>query len=119
MSCAHTARRSSTVSVVPFAAWLRGAALAQPIGQGGRPDGALGVGPGISPIVTFDPDRGMISRPPTRRALTAAELKLARERADRRREAVKSSPSFANPRGPATCLTSWAVIDEQGMFSQD
>ncbi|MCU0966488.1 MAG: hypothetical protein MUF08_15910, partial [Burkholderiaceae bacterium] len=100
-------------------AWLHGAALAQPIGPGGRPDGALGVGPGMSPIVTFDPDRGMISRPPTRRALTAAELKLARERAERMWEAVKSAPSFASPQGLATYLTSWAVIDEQGAFSQN
>nr|MCU0921025.1 hypothetical protein [Burkholderiaceae bacterium] len=121
MNRTRAAERASAVSVALLAgiAWLHGAALARPIGPGGGPDGALGVGPGMSPIVTFDPDRGMISRLPTRRALTAAELKLARERAERMWEAVKSSPNFANPQGLATYLTSWAVIDEQGMFSQN
>ena len=75
-------------------------------------------GPGLSPIVTFDPDRGMISRPPTQRPLTAAELKLARERAERFWDAVKVSPSFSQPLGLSTYLTSWAVIDEHGGFSQ-
>jgi hypothetical protein len=79
MNRTRAAERSSAVSValLAFVAWLHGAALAQPIGPGGRQDGALGVGPGMSPIVTFDPDRGMISRPPTRRALTAAELQTS------------------------------------------
>ena len=85
---------------------LAGSVAAQPIG------------PGMSPIVTFDPDRGMISRPPTQRPLTAAELKLARERAERFWDVVKVSPSFSQPRSQATYLTSWAVIDHNGGFNQ-
>jgi hypothetical protein len=91
----------------------------RPARAAGPPDGDQGVGPGISPIVTFDPGRDMISRPPTQRALTAAELKLAHERAERMWQAVKSSPCFANPQGLATYLPSWAVIDEQGAFTQN
>lgn len=76
-------------------------------------------GPGLSPMVTFDPDRGMISRSPTRRPLSVAELKLARERAERFWDAVKVSPSFSQPQGLSTYLTSWAVIDEHGGFNQN
>lgn len=72
------------------------------------------VGPGMSPVVTFDPDRGMISRPPTKRALTAKELKLARERAQGVWDAFKVAPAFNQPGERTTYLTSWAVIDPNG-----
>jgi len=109
MSCKRNGFRLAAVSAALIAALAvpSGLPLAQPIG------------PGLSPIVTFDPDRGMISRPPTRRPLAAAELKLARERAERMWEAVKASSSFANPKGLTTYLTSWAVIDEHGGFNQN
>lgn len=108
MTCRCLQWLPSAVAAVLFAsvAVPYGAVLAQP------------AGPGLSPIVTFDPDRGMISRPPTKRPLTAAELKLARERAERMWEAVKASPSFSKPQGLSTYLTSWAVIDEHGGFNQ-
>ncbi len=109
MTCtkSNPRRTGATAGLLAAFALLPCAALAQPIG------------PGLSPIVTFDPDRGMISRPPTKRPLTAAELKLARERAERMWQAVKASPSFANPQGLSTYLTSWAVIDPDGAFNQN
>ncbi|MFN0185141.1 MAG: hypothetical protein ACKVQR_15110, partial [Aquabacterium sp.] len=69
------------------------------------------VGPGVSPIVTFDPDRGMISRPPTRRPMTAAELKLAQQRAQGVWQAFQGAPAFTQPGTRSSYLTSWAVID--------
>lgn len=79
---------------------------------------ATPIGAGMSPIVTFDPDRGMISRPPTKRALTAGELKLARERAQGVWEAIKVAPAFNQPGDRSSYLTSWAVIDPQGSALQ-
>jgi hypothetical protein len=72
----------------------------------------------MSPIVTFDPDREG-GRPPTARALTAVELKLARERADALYEAMKAAPSFRLPRERTTLATSWAIVGPQRAVEQD
>jgi hypothetical protein len=100
-------RSAIVAALCALLALPHGATLAQP------------AGPGLSPIVTFDPDRGMISRRPTKRPLTAAELKLARERAERVWEVVKASSSFSQPQGLSTFLTSWASIDEHGGLNQN
>ncbi|MBA4176176.1 MAG: hypothetical protein C0505_06405 [Leptothrix sp. (in: Bacteria)] len=73
--------------------------------------------PQSSPIVTFDPDREG-SRPPTARALTAAELKLARERADAVYDAVKATPVFREPGERISLMTSWAVVGQQRSVEQ-
>jgi hypothetical protein len=65
--------------------------------------------PQMSPIVTWDPDRD-ISRPPTQRALTAAEMKVARARADRFYELVKATPSFSRPTKYVTLVTAWPIV---------
>lgn len=103
----HTSRFGAAAARLAAAALFPLALHAQP------------VGPGMSPIVTFDPDRGMISRAPTQRALSAAELRLARERAERFWDAVKAAPGFSQPQGLSTYLTSWAVIDPLGGFNQN
>lgn len=109
MTCnsSRGSRPCACAAFIAALAILPGMLLAQP------------VGPGMSGVVTFDPDRGMISRPPTRRPLSAAELKLARERAERFWDAVKVSPSFSQPQGLSTYLTSWAVIDPEGVLNQN
>ena len=73
--------------------------------------------PQMSPIVTFDPDSAG-SRPPTQRALTAAERKLARERADALYDAIKVSPSFREPKDRVTLATSWATVSAQQVVEQ-
>ena len=78
---------------------------------------ATPVGVETSPIVTWDPDR-TISRPPTKRALTTAELTLARQRADQFYKAVQVSTHFSLPKDRATLVTSWAVITPWGALSQ-
>jgi hypothetical protein len=79
---------------------------------------AQGVSAQMSPVVTFDPDR-VHGRPPTARALSAAELKLARERAEALYELLKASPSFSQPRERSTLATSWAVVTPQGALEQE
>jgi len=74
--------------------------------------------PQMSPIVTFDPDQGG-SRPPTVRALTAAERKLARERADALYDVIKVAPSFREPRDRITLATSWATVSALPAVEQD
>jgi hypothetical protein len=71
----------------------------------------------MSPIVTWDPDRD-ISRPPTRRPLTAGELKAARARADRFYDLVKATPSFSQPAKHVTLLTAWPVVLDDGALSE-
>ena len=73
--------------------------------------------PQMSPIVTWDPDRD-ISRPPTKRPLTAAELKAARARADRFYDLVKATPSFSQPAKHVTLVTAWPVVLDNGALSE-
>jgi hypothetical protein len=73
--------------------------------------------PQMSPIVTWDPDRD-ISRPPTRRPLTAAELKAARARADRFYDLVKATPSFSQPAKHVTLVTAWPIVLDDGALSE-
>jgi hypothetical protein len=73
--------------------------------------------PQMSPIVTWDPDRD-ISRPTTKRPLTAAEVKLGRERADRFYNVVKAAPSFSRPTRYVTLVTSWPVVADSGVVRQ-
>lgn len=65
--------------------------------------------PQMSPIVTWDPDRD-ISRPPTQRALTAAEMKVARARADRFYDLVKATPGFSRATKYVTLVTAWPIV---------
>lgn len=76
---------------------------------------AQDIAPQMSPIVTFDAARD--ARPPTERPLSAAELKLIRERADAFYDVLKLAPSFRQPTSRVTLLTSWAVV-EKGAVSQ-
>jgi hypothetical protein len=78
---------------------------------------AAPVGVETSPIVTWDPGR-TISRPPTRRALTMAEITLARERADQFYKAIQASTHFTSPVDRATLVTSWAVITPSDAMNQ-
>ena len=75
------------------------------------------VGVESSPIVTFDP-YGRGNYPPTARTLTSAELRLARERAERIFDVLRAAPAFARPSRHATMLTSWAVISPDGAMEQ-
>jgi hypothetical protein len=71
----------------------------------------------MSPIVTWDPGRE-ISRPPTKRPLTAAELKAARARADRFYDLVKATPTFSQPAKHVTLVTAWPVVLDDGALSE-
>jgi len=73
--------------------------------------------PQMSPIVTWDPGRE-ISRPPTKRPLTAAELKAARARADRFYDLVKATPSFSRPATHVTLVTAWPVVLDDGALNE-
>ena len=73
--------------------------------------------PQMSPIVTWDAERD-ISRPPTKRPLTAAELKAARARADRFYDLVKATPSFSQPAEHVTLVTAWPVVLDDGALSE-
>lgn len=79
---------------------------------------AQGLTPQMSPTVTFDP-YGARDRPPTARALSAAELRLARERAGSFYETLKAVPSFSQPRDRVTLATSWATVSPQGAVEQE
>ena len=57
----------------------------------------------MSPIVTWDPSADR--RPPTQRALTMAELKTTRARADRFYDLLKATPSFSKPTTYVTLAT--------------
>jgi len=81
------------------------ASLALPCGLADAQSAA----PQISRIVTFDPD-GPGGRPPTARALTAAELKLARERAIAFYAAVAATAPWKEPQNRSKLVTSWAVV---------
>jgi hypothetical protein len=76
--------------------------------------------PGMSPIVTWDPEivYGGSARLPTARPMTAAELKLSRERAERFFDALKSAPVFAQPERHVTHLDSWATVSPEGVLEQ-
>lgn len=76
------------------------------------------IGPGMSPIVTWDPDRGMISRPPTKRPLTATETGQARARADAFWTAYARTRAFSQPGDLSTHLDSWAVVNDAGLIEQ-
>lgn len=69
-------------------------------------------GPGMSPILTWDPESvyGGLARPASVRPMTAAELKLSRERAEALFQALKAVPVFAQPERHATFVTSWAHL---------
>jgi hypothetical protein len=71
----------------------------------------------MSPIVTWDPGRE-ISRPPTKRPLTASELKAARARADRFYDLVKATPTFSQPAKHVTLVTAWPVVLDDGALSE-
>jgi hypothetical protein len=73
--------------------------------------------PQMSPIVTWDAERD-ISRPPTKRPLTAAELKAARARADRFFDLVKATPTFSQPAKHVTLVTAWPVVLDDGALSE-
>jgi hypothetical protein len=73
--------------------------------------------PQMSPIVTWDPGRE-ISRPYTRRPLTAAELKAARARADRFYDLVKATPTFSQPAKHVTLVTAWPVVLDDGALNE-
>ncbi len=77
-------------------------------------------GPGISPIVTWDPELvyGGVARPATLRPMTAAELKLSRERAEVFFQALKAVPVFAQPVRHATFMTSWAHLERGPVLTQ-
>jgi hypothetical protein len=76
--------------------------------------------PGLSPIVTWDPERvyGGVARPATLRPMTPAELKLSRERAEVFFQALKTAPVFAQPARHATFMTSWAHLARGPVLSQ-
>ncbi len=78
------------------------------------------VGPGMSPIVTWDYYSvfGSGAHPPTSRALSAPETALARQRAVQFFDVLKRVPEFSQPATTATYLTSWAVVTPQRMVSQ-
>ncbi|HRD99375.1 MAG TPA: hypothetical protein PLA97_23575, partial [Rubrivivax sp.] len=78
------------------------------------------VGPGMSPIVTWDYYSvfGSGAHPPTARPLSAAETALARQRAVQFFDVLKRVPEFSQPSAAATYLTSWAVVTPQRMVSQ-
>jgi len=86
-------------------AWVMAASLALPCGLADAQSAA----PQISRIVTFDPD-GPGGRPPTARALTAAELKLARERAIAFYAAVAATAPWKEPQNRSKLVASWAVV---------
>lgn len=92
--------------------WLPSQAAAQ---------GTAAVGPGASPIVTWDPESvyGGVARTPPLRRLQAAELGTARLRASQFFDALKAVPQFGQPATEATYLTSWAVVNEQRLVEQD
>lgn len=77
-------------------------------------------GPGMSPIVTWDPEAvyGGVARPASLRPMTAAELKLSRERADALYAALKGVPVFAQPTRHATFMTSWAHLEPGPVLQQ-
>jgi hypothetical protein len=77
-------------------------------------------GPGLSPIVTWDPELvyGGVARPATVRPMTPAELKLSRERAEVFFQALKAVPVFAQPLRHTTFMTSWAHLARGPVLSQ-
>ncbi len=78
------------------------------------------VGPGMSPIVTWDPEivYGGVGRMPTARALSAEESSHARQRAGRFFDVLKAVPAFSQPATTATYLTSWAVVNDSRLVEQ-
>lgn len=77
-------------------------------------------GPGMSPIVTWDPESvyGGIARPATVRPMTPAELKLSRERAEALFKALQAVPVFASPPRHASFMTSWAHLERGPLLQQ-
>jgi hypothetical protein len=73
--------------------------------------------PQMSPIVTFDP-YGPNNNPPSARPLTAAETKLARERAAALFDAMKATPVFREPGERVSLLASWAIVGPQRAVEQ-
>jgi hypothetical protein len=78
------------------------------------------VGPGMSPLVTWDAEiaYGGVGRTPTTRPLAAGELALARQRAGQFFEVLKTVPAFSQPTTTATYLTSWAVVNDSRRVEQ-
>ena len=78
------------------------------------------VGPGMSPIVTWDPEivYGGVGRMPTNRPLSAEESRRAQQRAGQFFDVLKAVPAFSQPTTTATYLTSWAVVNESRMVEQ-
>lgn len=90
--------------------------LAAAVTVPGQPVG----GPGLSPVVTWDPELvyGGVARTPTSRPMTPAEARLSRERAERVFEALKAAPAFSRPERHATSLSSWAYLPTRTLLSQ-
>lgn len=79
------------------------------------------VGPGVSPVVTWDAAAvyGSAAQAPTLRKLQPAELQRARQRASQFFDALLPVPEFSHPRTEATYLTSFAVVEEPGRVLQE
>ncbi len=73
--------------------------------------------PQMSPIVTVDP-YVEANRPPGAFSLTAAELKLARQRADAVYDVVKATPAFHTPGENITLMTSGATVSPPRTMAQ-
>ncbi len=95
---------------------LLGSGLAAAVTVPGQPV----PGPGMSPIVTWDPESvyGGVARPATVRPMTPGELKLSRERAEALYQALKAVPVFASPQRHATFMTSWAHLEPGPVLQQ-
>lgn len=78
------------------------------------------VGPGMSPIVTWDPETvyGGVGRMPSARPLSADESQRARQRAGLVFDVLKAVPAFSQPATTATYLTSWAVVNDSRLVEQ-
>lgn len=101
-------------AILVLAAWLP--AMSAAVTVPGQPV----PGPGLSPVVTWDPELvyGGVARTPTSRPMSAAEARLSRERAERVFEALKAAPAFARPERHATSLSSWAHLPTRTLLSQ-
>lgn len=75
--------------------------------------------PEISPIVTWD-SWATISRPPTKRPLTPAELRRLRARAETIYDLVKVTPTYRQFTTRILLMTAWPVVRQQdGVIQED
>lgn len=101
----------------PFVIALLAAALpAAAVNVPGQPV----AGPGMSPLVTWDPESvyGGVARPATVRAMSAGELQVSRARAEALYTALKAVPTFARPERHATFVSSWAHLERGPVLQQ-